>query len=224
MRIRTRDLTITAVLAAICLLLGLTPIGYIQIPPVAITLMCIPVIVGTITQGLRTGLILGFVFGLTSFLTIFLRPTPFSQFMFNLSAWKTIIIVFAPRMIIPITTWLVYNAIGGEMSPRTIDGADIKIIEKSKTRKNVATGVAAFVGSMTNTILFLGTLYLIFQPEVNEISTAFGASPDTLFGVVATIGAIKGLPEAAVAVILCIPIVYAISKIKRRQRKQPTES
>lgn len=208
MKIKTRDLTITAVLAAICLLLGLTPIGYIQIPPIAITLMCIPVIVGTITQGLRTGLILGFVFGLTSFLTIFLRPTPFSQFMFNLSPLKTIILVFVPRMIIPITTWFVYKAIKGE----------------TRIRGNVATGVAAFVGSMTNTILFLGGLYLIFLPEVEEIAAAFGAAPDTLFGVIAGIGAINGLPEAAVAILLCIPIVYAISKIKRKERKQQMES
>lgn len=204
---KTRDLTITAVLAAICLLLGLTPIGYIQIPPIAITLMCIPVIVGTVTQGLRTGLILGFVFGLTSFLTIFLRPTPFSQFLFELNPLKMIILVFIPRMIIPITTWFVYKAINGD----------------TKIRGNVATGVAAFIGSMTNTVLFLGTLYLIFQPEVAEISAAFGASPDTLFGVLAGIGAINGLPEAAVAILLSIPIVYAVSKIKRKQRVK-TES
>ena len=127
-------------------------------------------------------------------------------------------------MIIPITTWLVYKAIGGDKKNRSIDESDIKVIEPSKARKNVATGVAAFVGSMTNTVLFLGTLYLIFQPEVSEISTFFGATPDTLFGIVAGIAAINGLPEAAVAVVLCIPIVYAISKIKRRTRKQPTES
>jgi uncharacterized membrane protein len=224
LKIKTRDLTITAVLAAICLLLGLTPIGYIQIPPIAITLMCIPVIVGTITQGLRTGLILGFVFGLTSFLTIFLRPTPFSQFLFNLSPWKTIIVVFVPRMFIPVTTWLVYKVIGTESKSQSIDSAQIQVVKKSKIRGNVATGIAAFVGSMTNTVLFLGALYLIFLPEIDELAAAFGASSDTLFGVVAGIGAINGLPEAAVALLLSIPIVYAISKIKRKQRKQPTES
>ena len=207
MNTRTRELTITAVLAAICLLLGLTPIGYIQIPPIAITLMCIPVIVGTVTQGLRTGLILGFVFGLTSFLTIFFRPTPFSQFLFELNPLKMIILVFVPRMIIPITTWLVYKAIHGE----------------TKIRGNVATGVAAFVGSMTNTVLFLGTLYLIFQPEIAELSAAFAVAPEALFGTLAGIGAINGLPEAAVAILLSIPIVYAVSKIKRKQRVK-TES
>ena len=208
MKIETRELTITAVLAAICLILGLTPIGYIPIPPIEITLMCIPVIIGTISQGLRTGLIMGFVFGLTSFLTIFIRPSALSQFLFTLSPLKTILLVFIPRMLVPVTTWLVYRAIAKE----------------SKKSINIGTGVAAFTGSITNTVLFLGMLYLIFLPEIEQLSAAFGATPDTFFGVLAGIGAVNGLPEAAVAILLCIPIVYALSKIKRRQRSTKTEN
>ncbi len=208
MKIETRDLTIAAVLAAICLILGLTPIGYIPIPPIEITLMCIPVIIGTISQGLRTGLIMGFVFGLTSFLTIFIRPSALSQFLFNLSPLKTILLVFIPRMLVPVTTWLVYRAIAKE----------------SKKSINIGTGVAAFTGSITNTVLFLGMLYLIFLPEIEQLSAAFGATPDTFFGVLAGIGAVNGLPEAAVAILLCMPIVYALSKIKRRQRSTKMEN
>jgi len=204
---KTRRLTITAVLTAICLLLGLTPIGYIPIPPIEITLLCIPVIIGTVTQGLRVGLFLGFVFGLTSFLQIFIKPTPFSQFIFALSPWKTVLMVFIPRMIVPVTTWLVYNAINGE----------------SKVRQHTATGVAAFTGSITNTVLFLGMMYLIFLPEIDQMAAAFGATPETLLGVIAGIGAINGLPEAGVAVLLCIPIVYAVGKLQSR-RKTKTES
>ena len=63
-----RRFVTTALLVAVCLLLGLTPIGYIPIPPIEITLLCIPVIVGVMTQGLGAGLVLGFFFGLTSFL------------------------------------------------------------------------------------------------------------------------------------------------------------
>ena len=118
MKNKTRTLTITALLAALTFLLGLTPIGYIPIPPIAITLLCIPVIIGTITQGLRVGLILGFVFGLTSFLQIFIRPTPFSQLIFSISPIKTIILVFIPRLIVPVTTYFVHKAINGESRTR----------------------------------------------------------------------------------------------------------
>lgn len=197
---KTRRLTTTALLAAICLLLGLTPVGYIPIPPIAITLLCIPIIIGTITEGIGVGLVLGFVFGLTSFLQIFIKPTPLSQFLISLSFFKTVILVFIPRMIVPVTTWLVHKAITGE----------------SKTRKRVAIGTSALVGSLTNTVLFLGTMYVIFLPELDQMAQAFGATPETLGAVLAGIGALNGLPEAAVAVLIGTPIVMAVTKFKNK--------
>lgn len=195
-----RRIVITALLIAICLLLGLTPIGYIPIGTIEITLLCIPVIIGVVTEGLGVGLILGFFFGLTSFLQIFIKPTPFSQFLFSLSAWKTVVIIFIPRMLVPITTWLAYKAIVGE----------------TRTRQRVAAGVAAFTGSLTNTVLFLGAMYLMFLPEIGQMAEAFGTTPDLLLGVIAGIGALNGLPEAAAAVLLCVPIIWALQKMRKR--------
>ena len=197
---KTRRIVITALLIAICLLLGLTPIGYIPIGAIEITLLCIPVIIGTITEGLGVGLILGLFFGLTSFLQIFIKPTPFSQFIFSLSAWKTVVIIFVPRMFVPVTTWLMHKALTGE----------------TRVRQRVAAGVAAFTGSITNTVLFLGAMYLMFLPEIDQMAQAFGTTPQLLLSVVAGIGAMNGLPEAAVAVALCVPIVWALQKLGKR--------
>lgn len=194
-----RRFVTTALLVAVCLLLGLTPIGYIPIPPIEITLLCIPVIIGVMTQGLGVGLVLGFFFGLTSFLQIFIKPTPLSQLLFALSPLKTVITIFVPRLIVPITTWLVHRAITGE----------------SKFRRSAAVGVGAFVGSITNTVLFLGALYLMFLPEIGEVTAVFGTTPELFGGVLAGIGAINGLPEAAVAMVLCIPIVAALNKLNK---------
>lgn len=202
-REKTRTLVVAALLIAICLILGLTPAGYIPLGTIEITLMCIPVIIGTVTEGLGVGLILGFFFGLTSFLQIFIKPTPFSQFLFGLSPLKTILIVFIPRMFVPVTTWLVYKALNGE----------------SRVRQRLAAGLAAFTGSITNTVLFLGALYLAFLPEIGQLAEAFGATPDTLLAVIAGIGAINGLPEAAVAVLLCVPIVWALTRNKNKAVK-----
>jgi len=197
---KTRKLVVTALLVAICLLLGLTPIGFIPIGAIEITLLCIPVIIGTVVEGLGVGLLLGFFFGLTSFLQIFIKPTPFSQFLFSLSAWKTVIIVFVPRMFVPITTWLMHKVLTGE----------------SRTRKRVAAGAAALTGSLTNTVLFLGAMYLIFLPEIDQMAQAFGTTPELLLGVVAGIGAMNGLPEAAVAMVLCIPIIWALQRLMKK--------
>jgi len=197
----TRKFVTIALLVAICLLLGLTPIGYIPIPPIEITLLAIPVIIGVVTQGLGAGLILGFFFGLTSFLQIFIKPTPFSQFLFALSPLKTIILVFVPRLLVPVTTWLVHRGITGE----------------TKLRRTAAVGIGALTGSLTNTVLFLGALYFLFLPEIGDLSAAFGTTPELLAGVLAGIGAVNGLPEAAVAVLLCIPIAAALRKFNSKK-------
>jgi len=196
-----RRFIITSLLVAICLLLGLTPVGYIPIPPIEITLLCIPVIIGTITEGLGVGVVLGFFFGLTSFLQIFIKPTALSQLLFAISPLKTVILVFVPRLLVPVTTWMVYRAINGE----------------SRMRQRAATGAGALVGSLTNTVLFLGALYLLFLPEIGQVAEAFGTTPQLLGGVLCAIGAINGLPEAVVAVLLCVPIVWAIQKQKSKK-------
>ena len=198
----TRKFVKAALLVAVCLLLGLTPIGFIPIPPIEITLLCIPVIIGVITEGLGIGLIPGFFFGLTSFLQIFIKPTPLSQFLFALSPLKTVILVFVPRMFVPIIAWLVHKAISGN----------------SRARRNAAVGIGAFAGSITNTVLFLSVLYLLFLPEIGALSEAFETTPEMLGSVFAGIGAVNGLPEAAVAVLLCMPIVAALHKLKQRQK------
>jgi uncharacterized membrane protein len=199
----TRQFVVTSLLVAICLLLGLTPVGYIPIPPIEITLLCIPVIIGTITEGLGVGLVLGFFFGLTSFLQIFIKPSVLSQLLFAISPLKTIVLVFVPRLLVPVTAWLVYRAINGE----------------SKVRKRVAAGAGALVGSLTNTVLFLAALYLLFLPQIDQLAEAFGTTPQLLAGVMGIIGATNGLPEAVVAVLLCVPVVWALLKMRNRKKQ-----
>ena len=50
-------LALAGVLAAVTFLLGLTPIGIIPIPPANVTLMCLPVIIGTLTTSLGLGMV-----------------------------------------------------------------------------------------------------------------------------------------------------------------------
>ena len=56
-----------AVLIAIMLILAFTPLGYLRIGPLAISLMTIPVVIGAMILGPAGGAVLGLVFGLTSF-------------------------------------------------------------------------------------------------------------------------------------------------------------
>ena len=63
---RTTRLTQLSLLIALLAVLGFTPLGFIMIPPVSITLMHIPVIIGAILLGPLDGAILGGVFGCIS--------------------------------------------------------------------------------------------------------------------------------------------------------------
>ena len=60
-----------AVLIAIILIMAFTPIGYIRTLGLEITLIVVPVAVGAVTLGPMAGLILGTIFGITSFIQCF---------------------------------------------------------------------------------------------------------------------------------------------------------
>ncbi len=204
---KTRKIVVSALLTGITFLLGLTVVGYIPNPfnpTVSMTLLCLPVIIGTVTEGLKTGIVISLFFGVTSLLKalgVTMVPDPLGTYLLNISVARTIAVIFIPRLVIPFATRLIYKA----------------ILSGSAARKRIATGAAAFAGSMTNTVLFLGAIYILFLPEIGELSVAFGTTPELFAGALAAIGAINGLPEAAVAVILCIPIVAALLQLQQRR-------
>ena len=63
----TSQITLLGLMIAILLLMAYTPLGYLNIGPLAITFNIIPVAVSAITMGPVGGAIAGAVFGLTSF-------------------------------------------------------------------------------------------------------------------------------------------------------------
>ena len=60
---KTTRFTLTALFAALVFLLGLTPLGLIPLGFIYVTILAMPVIIGTLVLGLRTGLLLGLAFG-----------------------------------------------------------------------------------------------------------------------------------------------------------------
>lgn len=72
---RTKKLVLASILSAICIVLGLTPLGFIPIGPVKATILHIPVILGALFGGPIVGVIVGLVFGIMSFLQAPTDPT-----------------------------------------------------------------------------------------------------------------------------------------------------
>ncbi len=67
-KFNAKQLTLLGLMTALLLLMSFTPLGYLNIGPLAITFNVIPVAVSALALGPVGGLIAGSVFGLTSFL------------------------------------------------------------------------------------------------------------------------------------------------------------
>ena len=201
---KTRTLAIAGILTAITFLLGLTPIGYIPLPTMKITILCIPVLIGVLLEGLGVGLWLGFVFGLTSLLQIFMGD-PMGIFLMNISVPRTLLVVFIPRLLVPVLAYLVYKG--------------IKAIGNKITDK-VGYGLSAFVGSITNTVFFLGMLYILFIPEMGQLAEAFGTTKEGMMAVIGSIVVTNGIPEAIAAVIIVAAVCIAVSAYRDKKTQK----
>lgn len=148
MKVKTRTLTLTAVLAAITLILGLTPLGYIRTPwGIEVTLMCLPVIIGTLVLGWRVGLPLAAVFVLTSIIQLAYNPLAPMLMEHNLALLLVMLIV--PRLLMPFT----------------VTGSS-KLFHTKYSLVNV--GVPAIIGSLTNTVLYLIMLQAFFSEVLGQ--------------------------------------------------------
>lgn len=200
---KTRTLTIAGILTAITFLLGLTPIGYIPLPTMKITILCIPVLIGVLLEGLGVGLWLGFVFGLTSLIQVFMG-SPLGLLMLNLSVPKTILVIFVPRLLVPVVAFYIHKA--------------IKLIGNTITDK-VGYAIAALAGSLTNTVFFLGMMFILFQPEMAQIAELFQTTKEGMSAVLLAIVGTNGIPEAIAAVVLVTAVCIAISAINPKDKK-----
>ena len=91
------QIAVTGILGAISIVFSVTPFGYIQIGPLAITIMHIPVIAATVLGGLIPGIGVGLVFGISSLLrTVMLG---------NLWFYNPLVSI-VPRVLFPVVVWL----------------------------------------------------------------------------------------------------------------------
>ncbi|MDA3958429.1 ECF transporter S component [Oceanispirochaeta sp.] len=132
---RTRKIVVTAVMAAISVVLGATRLGYIPwFSGASLTIMHVPVIIGAILEGPVVGMIIGLIFGIFSLIQAAVSPTgPVDVFFVNP------LISVLPRILIGLISWLVFRAFRGKFL-------------------SLSTILASLAGSLTNTILVLGAL------------------------------------------------------------------
>ena len=125
---KTAELVLTALFAAIIIIMAFTPLGYIPLVVINATIIHIPVILGSLFCGPKKGGFLGFIFGLTSFIKNTVMPTSLSAFVFSpvLAASmvgtsgivKSAFICFVPRILVGILPYFVYIGVKKALSSR----------------------------------------------------------------------------------------------------------
>lgn len=202
---RLRDLVFAAFLLAIILLFSATPLGFIRIGLTALTIIHIPVIVGSIILGPRYGAFLGFAFGLASLLNATFLPDAtsfaFSPFYsvgdFQGNGWS-LVVCFVPRILVGITPYFTYTALSRLL--------------KFKGKETISLAVSGIVGSLTNTVFVLGFIYLFFA---KDFAAVVGTSAGLLYKFLLALIATNGIPEAILAGVIIAAVCKAILVSKR---------
>lgn len=199
-RIRdTKWLTSVALMAAIVILLANTPLGMIQLPIIKATTVHIPVIIGAILLGPMAGAVLGGVFGVCSMISNTVAPTLLS-------------FAFSPFMSMTgITGALkaVWISVGCRVMIGVISGWFWILMKKIKVNFLAALPITGFIGSMTNTVFVMGSIYLMLAKEYAQVKSV---AVDAVWGLIMATVTASGIPEAIAAAIL----VAVIGKVMIR--------
>ena len=144
--LKPRELTLLGLLTALLVILSSTPLGYLNIGPLAITFNVIPVAIAAIALGPTGGAIVGAIFGLTSFLQAMgIGGTSYMGIItFEISPILTFVQRFIPRVLTGFLTGLLYQG-----------------LRKTKLKK-ASIFIAGFCAAFLNTVLFMGALFLLF--------------------------------------------------------------
>lgn len=190
---KTVGMVQVALLAALIIIMANTPLGYIPLGFMNATTIHIPVILGAILLGPKNGALLGFIFGLSSFIKSIITPN-ITSFVFNPfysvgefhGGFGSIIICFLPRILVGVVAYFVYKAL-------------YAVLKNKKSGQLISLGVAGVAGSFTNTALVMGLILVFFR---DSYAAALGKSASAIYGAVAAIVVTNGIPEAIVAAII----------------------
>lgn len=182
-RQKTAALAVNAMLTAIILVMAFTPLGYLTVGPVKMTLIIIPVAVGAITMGPVTGAFLGLVFGITSFVQCF-GLDPFGTALMSINPIYTVIMCIVPRVLMGYLCGLIFKGI-------------------SRLSKSVAYIAASLSGAILNTVFFMSMLILFFGKS--EYIMSFRGSLNIFAFLIAFVG-INGLCEIIASAVIGAPV------------------
>lgn len=147
---KTRKLVQLSLLIALEAVMAFTPLGFIMIPPISITILHIPVIIGAILMGPTCGGILGGAFGVLSMIkATFFAASPadllFSPFLSGAPV-QSLVMCIVPRILLGVFAALLYRLFKG-------------LFEKDVP----ALAVSCILATLLHSLMVLGSMWLFFS-------------------------------------------------------------
>lgn len=193
-RQQIRRNTIRSIFIAIIILQDFVPfLGNIPLGPLSITTMHVTVIVAAVVLGPVDGAIIGGTWGLLTWVRAFVAPSSPIAPLVMVNPLVSVV----PRILIGVVAGYLY-----------------RWISRWTQRKKLAMTIAGIAGSLTNTVLVLGFIYLFYRTPA--IAQAYGVNVDHLLPALEAIMATNGTAELIFAAIAVPLIAYPVSEVHRR--------
>ncbi len=196
-RNKTRTLVQFSMLLTIQIILGVTPLGLIMVPPVAITLLHIPVIICGVIMGPAFGGLLGFVFGLISMIKAVTAAVSPIDLLFNPfvsgNPVASIVMTIGTRILLGVFAALIFRAMQ-------------KVIKKEA----IGVAITAVLSTVLHTLMVLGCLFLFF--DAIPLAVVFG-----------TIITLNGGLEILAAVLIAVPVCSVLLKQMKKNKPPVAE-
>ena len=192
-KLSIRSFVVLALLIAILLLMSMTPLGYLNIGPLAITLNVVPLAVAAVALGPMGGLICGCVFGLTSFLQCLGvgGSSAMGVMLFSINPFLAFVQRFVPRALDGLLLGWIYRGLS------------------KKAKPYVACAITGFLSAFLNTLFFMTALLVLFGGT--EYVQGLVAGRNLLVFVCAFVG-INAVAEMAAATVLTGAVGAALGK------------
>ena len=185
---KTTNMVIFSMLLAIEVVMSFTPLGFLRIGLLSVTMLHIPVIICAMALGKKYGAALGFVMGFCSFYNATFSPTitsfcftPFFSMGGVDGNWTSLLIAFIPRIALGYGAGAVYERL------------------KSKNGRTAAA-LSGLSGALINTIGVLGGIWIFFKEPYEAVLG------NTIVALLMTTVGVNSIAEAVVGVIAAMAV------------------
>lgn len=181
-------------LSALIVIMTFVPyIGYISIGALSITLLHIPLIIGACVLGVKGGLVLGAVWGITCIIKAATSPVAITDPLFT-----NPLVSLLPRLLAGLVAGLVFE-----------------FVSKKFKKFHLASVLSAVFACLTNTVFVMGSLYLVYgqsseAAKLGIVQFDFGSFIYFILGAFGT----NAVFEMIIAIVIAVPISHALRKAK----------